>query len=143
MIPIGASVYLDANAFIYWVEGDAPLAGAMRSVFAAIAAAGAGIVTSELTVAECLYKPHRDGNMAVAASYEDFFRSGEDVALLPLNGEVALAAARQGGAWGLKLADAIHFVSALEHGCGVFVTADRRFRSAPGMQVLLIAPPSA
>ncbi|MGL5113769.1 MAG: type II toxin-antitoxin system VapC family toxin [Beijerinckiaceae bacterium] len=137
-IPTGAAVYLDANVFIYWVEGAEPMFGAARKAFDLIIAASAKMMTSDLAVAECLYQPCRNNNAALVASFEEFLLSNEQVELLPLNGQVALNAARNGGAWGLKLLDAIHYATALEHGCAVFVTADRRFRSSPDMKVMVI-----
>ena len=56
--------------------------------------------------------------------------------VLPLDGGLARRAALAGGALGLKLIDAIHYVSAREAGCRHFLTGDGRFKSTPSMTVV-------
>jgi predicted nucleic acid-binding protein len=58
----GASVYLDANVFIYFLEGFAPASDFLGRLFAEIDAGRIRGVTSELTLAELLVKPIRDAN---------------------------------------------------------------------------------
>jgi len=131
----GATIYVDANILIYFIDAEGDFAERAADFFRRSHEAGARLVTSELTMAECLYKPHRDGDGARVALYETAFKSGF-IALYPLSGDLAVRAAEVGGSLGLKLVDAIHYLSALEAGCDVFVTADRRFRSCEQMEVI-------
>ena len=134
----GSAVYIDANVFIYFVERTPDFFDKARALFTALAEGEARVLTSELTVAECLFHPARNGNIRLVSVYERFFDPEGDVRLIPLTGAVAKQAAQAGGSWGLKLLDAIHYVSALESGCTAFVTADSRFRSGPALKVVRV-----
>jgi predicted nucleic acid-binding protein len=136
-IAVGSLVYVDTNVFIYFLEGDRDAGARAEALFAHADRVGAVLLTSELTAAECLYKPHKDGNLRLASLYGDLFDSGE-VQIIPLTGDLARRAAGDAGALGLRLIDSIHYLSALEAGCDVFVSADARFRSGPYMRVLRI-----
>eukprot|EP01035_Chromulina_nebulosa_P019050 gene19050-biopygen14352 len=133
-----SSVYIDTNIFIYWVEAVEPFFGDTKALFKRIGEVSCRVVTSEITLAECLYKPARDGDDALVALYERLFEQSGDIDLAALNGDVTKKAAKNGGILGLKLIDAVHYVTALENGCDYFVTSDDRFRSGPAMQVLRI-----
>jgi predicted nucleic acid-binding protein len=127
-------VYIDTNIWVYYIEANPAFVEAVRRVLLAVEAAGAHLVTNEITLAECLYKPAKDGNHAALDAYDRLFGSGE-IEITPLDGTLARSAALHGGQLGLKLIDAIHYIGALEAGCDVFVTADARFRSGPAMRV--------
>jgi predicted nucleic acid-binding protein len=137
-IPAGATVYIDTNIFIYFIEATPGFFAKVRNLFLHIRDAGARIVTSEMTVAECVYKPARDGNQKHLRIYEALLEKSGDVGLIPLTGAVTKRAALIVGKLGLKLIDAIHYLSALEAGCTVFVTSDAAFKSGPNMQVVLV-----
>ncbi len=137
-IAAGEAVYVDTNVFIYFIEATPVLFERAASAFTRLAQTGARLLTSELTVAECLYQPARDGNGKLVKVYEDLFETPGDVTLLPLTGELARRAAMAGGGIGLKLADAIHYLSAVEAGCSVFLTGDGQFRSGPHMRVVKV-----
>jgi predicted nucleic acid-binding protein len=137
-IAAGAAVYVDTNIFIYFIEATPGLYERAAAAFTQLAEKTARVVTSELTVAECLYLPARDANRELIAVYDRLFDTTGDVTLLSLTGILARRAAINGGAMGLKLMDAIHYQSALEAGCSHFLTADSRFKSGPSLRVKLI-----
>ena len=131
----GARVYVDANIFIYLVEAAPRFADMVRAVFLALEAAEARVMTSGLAVAECLYLPAKCDNARAVEAYERLFSSGE-AEILALDGGLAKRAAMLGGKLGLKLFDAIHYISALQSGCGFFITNDLKFKSGPKMRVI-------
>jgi predicted nucleic acid-binding protein len=133
-----SSVYIDTNIFVYWVEAVEPFFQNVRELFEGIGEAGCRVVTSEITVAECIYKPARDGDDALIALYERLFEQSGDIDLAALDGAIVKKAAKNGGILGLKLIDAVHYLTALENGCDLFVTSDERFKSGPAMRVLRI-----
>jgi predicted nucleic acid-binding protein len=135
----GSVVYLDSNIFIYFIETTPGFHPQTKDLFAHIAKVGAIVLTSELTLAECIYQPSRDKDQELIFLYENLLEMSGDVELLELGGTLVKRAALNGGALGLKLLDAIHFVSALESGCDFFVTADAAFKSGPAMKVLRLA----
>lgn len=132
------AVYVDANIFIYLVEDTPGKAERVMRALEKIAKQGGSVVTSELTVAECCYKPAREKNAPLLAAYEHLFERSGDVRLVPLTGAAARTAALLGAGLGLKLFDAIHYVSALEARCAALLTGDSRFKSGPGLTVVRI-----
>lgn len=132
------AVYVDTNIFVYLTEDTPGKAESVARAFETASKQGSLIFTSELTVAECCYKPARDRNALLLSVYEHLFEKSGDVRLVPLTGAVAKNAALIGAGLGLKLLDAIHYVSAIEARCEALLTADSRFKSAPGLSVVLI-----
>lgn len=132
------TVYVDANIFIYLIEDAPGKADLVARAFEKIANQGGSVVTSELTVAECCYKPAREKNAPLLSAYERLFERSGDVRLVPLTGATAKTAALLGAGLGLKLFDAIHYVSALEARCAVLLTSDNRFKSGSGLTVVRI-----
>jgi predicted nucleic acid-binding protein len=132
----GSAVYIDSNIFIYFIEKTDGHFEKAYELLLALAERNALIFTSELTVAECLYSPARDGNDQLVSVYEMFFGPLGDIRLIPLNSGIIHRAARHGGKFGLKLIDAMHYVSAIESGCVALITADRRFKSSNGLAVI-------
>jgi predicted nucleic acid-binding protein len=132
-----SSIYIDANILIYYIESNPQFVQKVRDLFAHIKLVGAKPVTNEITIAECIYKPSKEGEMKAIDSYERLFESGV-LAITQLDGGLAKRAAMNGGRLGLKLIDAIHYVSALEFGCDLFVTSDGHFKSGPKMAVIRI-----
>ncbi len=135
--PKGSRLYVDTNIWIYYIEANASFVQKVHDLFVSVEATASTLVTNEITVAECLYKPFTDDNLAAVQAYDRLFGSGE-IALVPLDGPLARQAALHGGKLGLKLIDAIHYVSALTSGCDHFITSDVRFRSCPILRVMTI-----
>jgi predicted nucleic acid-binding protein len=131
-------IYVDTNVFIYFIEATPPFFEAGKKLIDRVAETGARIFTSELTLAECVYKPSKDGDAALVRIYEEFFETGGSIRQLPIDGALVKRAGLRGGALKLKLVDAIHFLSATEAKCDVFATADSQFRSSDAMRVLRI-----
>jgi predicted nucleic acid-binding protein len=131
-------IYIDSNIFIYFIEATPQFFEKSKAIFEKIASVGARILTSEITVAECLYKPSQEDNKNLIRIYENLFASKADITLITLNGATTKRAAQLGGKLGLKLINAIHYISALEAGCTTFLTSDTRFKSGPQMQVMNI-----
>lgn len=131
-------VYIDTNIFVYFVEAAPDFFQKAKELFEHAAAVGARLVTSEITLAECIYRPSQENDAALVSVYEMLFEQSGEVALVPLDGAIAKRAAAAGGGLGLKLIDAVHYMSALEAGCDFFVTSDAAFRSGPKMAVLRI-----
>ncbi len=131
-------VYIDTNIFVYFVEASPIFFEEVKKIFEHIDAVGSRIVTSEITLAECIYKPSQDRDLPLVGIYEMLFEKSGDIGSIALNGAVAKRASLLGGGLGLKLIDAIHYLSALEAGCDFFVTSDSAFKSGPEMSVMRV-----
>jgi predicted nucleic acid-binding protein len=135
-LAFGSKIYVDSNMFIYLFEKLEGFTERVVLRFSEVEKHGGRLLTSELTVAECCYKPAGDDNALLLSAYEEFFEQSGEVELISLSGSVAKRAALVGASVGLKLLDAIHYVSALDSGCTHFLTGDKAFKSSAGLRVV-------
>ncbi len=118
-------VCLDANLVIYLVEANPVWTPKATARLALLRAAGDAIAVSDAARLECLVKPFTIGNAADIASYQSFFVSPQ-VTMLPVTAAVWERAARIGATVNLKPLDTVHLATAIEHGCGLFLTNDAK-----------------
>ena len=130
-----ARVAVDSNVFIYLFEGSGSQADRAAEVADAIGEGTVAGCLATLGLAEILTGPARSGAAQLAERYVEELTSFENLALVPLDVNVARDAAAIRGASQLSLADAIHLASARRFGATVFVTNDRRIRPIDGMTV--------
>ena len=136
----GPTVYLDANVLIYAVENVPIFGDKLRAVFQQIDAGTLQGTTSELSLAETLVRPLRDGDRRTASEYEQLLAAGGRLIVIPVSRVVLVEAAGLRAAQpSLKLPDAIHAATALLHGCTTFLTNDARFETIPQLPVLLLS----
>lgn len=121
-------VYIDTNIWIYYIEAHPIFYEKIDGIFEKADLAGATLVTSEIAVTECLVRPSRQGEAKTIQLYDAFFEES-GVEFVKLDGGLARRAALATGALGLKLIDAIHYVSAREAGCNFILTRDGKFKS--------------
>ena len=137
----GRRLYVDSNLFVYALEDMAPWDEAAKAVFDLIDDGGAFGVTSELTLSECLTKPFRDGNDAIAGVYLEAIGDSGALAVAPVSREVLVEAARLRATHPhLKTPDAVHVATAVLTGCEILITNDRRLRiDGAAVEVLLLS----
>jgi predicted nucleic acid-binding protein len=130
-------VYFDANVFITIVEKVSeatykPIAEALASLLEATEKGRIRVFTSELTLAEVRVAPIRRGDMGLLAAYDRMLTNEGLLTLVPVAKPVLLTASQvRATRTSLRLPDAIHAASAIEVGCRVFVSDDRRLRPPP------------
>lgn len=118
-------VYLDSNCVIYFVERTPSWWPKVVARIARLRAASDQLVVGDLTQAECLVGPFKSQDTTLEASYRAFF-SDPEIAVLPMTSAVCERAARLRATYPFKLPDALHLATAIEHGCGLFLSADAR-----------------
>ena len=138
----GARIYLDANVFIYAIEGEPSLAEPLQSLFlAASKTPGIKLVTSELSLAEVLCKNGQSD--ATARLYLDLMISSKVVSLQGVTRQVLLESARlRQEIAPFKLADAIHAASAVQAECALFMSMDGRLTKLPSRMQKIVADQS-
>ena len=139
-----SSIYLDANVFIYFVEGESVVATAMRDLFACLVKYTTLAVTSELTLAEVLAPLRRKTALSLPLKrrlYLDLIMESGFVQLEPVSRNILIETASLRLSSACKLADAIHLVTATRTQCEFFMSGDSDTRRVPkGMTWL---PPTA
>jgi len=127
-------VDLDSVICIYAVEGSPSFQAGARARLAVMRAAGDQPAISDLTRLECRVKPIRLGAAAALADMEAFL-SASDVVRVPMPTAVYERACRIRAVHNFKLADSLHLAAAIEGGCKVFLTNDRRLSGFPDILV--------
>ncbi len=129
-------LYLDANIIIYFIEGCGVEHERTRAIIAAAVAQNIRLVSSELSIAECLHGPLRQGQEDVAALFRSFFLDGDVIELVPAIPEVLEIAARIGSRHKFRLADSIHVASAMMANCDAFITNDKKLKCSPELDII-------
>jgi len=127
-------VYLDSVICVYAVEGAPSFQARARTRLADLKPAGDQPAISDLTWLECRVKPIRLGDAAALADMEAFLNAS-DVVRVSMPTTVFERACRIRALHGYKLADALHLASAVESGCGLFLTNDHRLSNFPDITV--------
>jgi predicted nucleic acid-binding protein len=99
-------IYADSNTLIYLVEGSPEFLPFAEKLFRYAGEQGIALVTSEITIAECLHGAHRQGSEALAEEYREVFRDLDVFRLVPIVREILERAAKIGAEQKLKLIDA-------------------------------------
>lgn len=132
--------YLDANVFIYTVEGYPDYAPILKQISDQMETGQIQGVTSELTLAEVLVKPIADGDDELVQTYLDTVDNSGGLLVVPVSRALLIRAAGvRAGNSSLRLADAIHVATAQAAECRTVVTNDKRWKSVPGIHVLLLS----
>jgi predicted nucleic acid-binding protein len=136
-------IYLDTNVFIAAYETRGARSDHAWWILSAIEAMEFRAVTSELTLAEVLVRPFRDGDDDLASHYREIFTSEAEFDVLAVERKVLIEAAMlRSVTQSLKLPDAIHVATARLAGCHFMVSDDRRLPIAPGVSVVQLGPHS-
>ena len=135
-------IYIDANPFIYLIDGEEEAAGRVRPFFALLTERPGLATTSELTLAEVLAKARPDARR----SYLSLIIWSRFFLLQPVTRDILIDTADyrrvsrrtqpDGRTTTAKLPDAIHVVTAARSRCRMFLSADDGLTVPVGMAIL-------
>jgi predicted nucleic acid-binding protein len=136
-------IYIDANPFIYVIEGGDTIAAPIKALFASLRERPGLAVTSELTLAEVLPKAplpkHRRSyfNLMIWSGIIDLRPVSRAILIETADYRKAAATKRADGSDTMpKLPDAIHVVTAIRSGCKNFLSSDARIKLPLGMKLI-------
>ena len=136
---LGQRIYIDTNIVIYAVEGLAHYAAQVQPLLDAMDAAEVFVVTSEFTLAEALVGPLKTQNLSIQQIYRSFLTSSAILEVVPVSRAILEDSAQLRATTKLKLPDAIHLATALQHQCDSFLTNDVVFKSLNLAQVKMLS----
>jgi predicted nucleic acid-binding protein len=125
-----AFVYIDANPFIYFIDGEEAVANRLKPFFELLREKPGLAMTSELTLAEVLAKARPDArrNYFNLIVWSNLFK------LQPVTRDILINTADyrrvnekprpDGTRATVRLPDAIHVVTAIQSRCSAFLSAD-------------------
>ena len=130
-------VYLDSCVLIHFFDEPSPVRWLVTEKLAELVSQGHRIAVSDLVELECKIRPIREDLFPLIATMDGFFKQ-PDVAKFPLSTFVFRRATEIRARDNLKLADALHLATAIEHGCELFMTNDVRLKRVHGIPVEII-----
>ncbi len=131
------NIDLDANIIISLVENHpvwAPRALAKVRQFTAV---GDQITTGDVSRLECLVGPYLLSDSTILADYQAFFQA-PGMRMLPVTAAVCERAALLRATFKIKPLDALPLATAIEHGCGRFLTNDAPLRKCTQIHVEIL-----
>jgi predicted nucleic acid-binding protein len=134
----GDRVYLDANVFIYAVEGFERYAALCTAILQSIEDMKIHAVTSELSLAEVLVRPLKLQNAGVVESYKNLIQSQFDLKVVPVSREILVTAATIRATSGCRMPDAIHIATAQDMKSEFFFTADKAIKVSAPLRVVTL-----
>ncbi len=130
-------IYLDANIVIYLVENHPTWEPKAAARLGAFRARGDLIATGDASRLECLVGPNILGDSHSLATYDAFF-TAPDVTVLPVTAATFERAAFLRAASKVGALDALHLATALDHGCGLFLTNDAQLQKCIQINVEIL-----
>jgi len=134
----GKNVYIDANIFIYAIEGNEEYKEKISALFSRIIETKSMIITSELTLTECLVKPYSENDNVSVSNYEAYIKNSDFLMLKPLPLKLLKKSAQLRGIYKNKLPDSIHLATALSENCNVFITNDVKIKVPNNIELLAL-----
>ncbi|MCC6144490.1 MAG: type II toxin-antitoxin system VapC family toxin [Candidatus Hydrogenedentes bacterium] len=131
-VPVDGKLYLDTNLLIAWMEEIPPYGEPLAEL---IESQSHTVVSSELSVAECLVQPFKQKNTVAANAYLELL-DREVITFYHVSRTILIQSAEKRSQYSLKLPDAIHIATAIFHDCAAFLTCDRDFRKVSDIPVL-------
>ena len=130
--------YFDTNVFIYLFEEHPQYQTSVIQIIERLESIDCQIITSELTLAECLIKPCADNDIFSQERYIEALQTSDFLTVVPVSKDVLIEASHLRASYRNKLPDAIHLATALTQGCDLFVGNDKGITTPEGLELFLL-----
>ena len=131
-------LFLDTAPVIYYVEQHPRYIAWMDEVFQLADANALQIVTSPITLAECLVMPLRQDDTTIVQLFTDLIVNGPSTHFHSIDQQIGAMAATLRAQHNLSLPDAIQAAVALDAGCDAFLTNDPGLRRVGELSVIVL-----
>jgi predicted nucleic acid-binding protein len=133
------SVLLDTAPAIYLLEKHPAFYPVVEEFFRVRAEKGVVVVTTPITLAECLIHPFRQGRNDLVSAFRNLITGGTGTWFQPIGDETGQTAARVRAKYGLVLGDAIQVAIALQMNCQAILTNDAAIARVTEIRTLLVS----
>ena len=134
----GGKIYFDSNIFIYALEDSKEYRSRITALFSRVQQTGSLVVTSELTLAECLVKPFENAEGLSIRHYQNYIKTTDFLKVKSVTRTILKEAARNKAIYRNKLPDSIHLATALESDCVIFITNDANIKIPDNITKLVL-----
>jgi predicted nucleic acid-binding protein len=137
-LPPAGRIYIDSSIVIYTVETHALYWPSLENLWEKARSHTYSLISSELTILECLVGPMKKGDQLMVQAYSQIFNS-TDLDIVPIGRQIILHAAKlRAEIAALRTPDALHAATAKMLGCDVFLTNDNGFKRISGLDVIVL-----
>lgn len=133
-----SKLFLDTAPVIYFVERNPQYLPYVRVVFQQIRDSSITAVISPVTLAECLVRPYRLGQIELQQEFIDLMTGIEGIEFVEIDQPLAIEAAQIRAKYNLQLPDAFQIAVALAADCEAFLTNDVIFRRVTELQIFVL-----
>lgn len=130
--------FLDSAPVIYFVEENPQYIAVVNEIFDFIDDGELQIVTSPITLAECLVFPISSANTRLIQSFQDLILNGFNTNFVSIDESIAHLAAKMRASYNLHLPDALQVAVAITSGCDVFLTNDKVLAKVSEISVIVL-----
>lgn len=136
---IGSKKYfIDTAPYIYYLDKNKLLYDKAKAFFKETYEADAELVTSAVTVEEYLVYPYKNDDKEAIDRFFEFIGDTE-TSVIHINEDIAARAARIRAKYtSFKAMDSLQLAVAVEEGCDVFLTNDKRLKKFEGVEVITV-----
>ena len=131
-------LFLDTAPVIYFVEDNPAYRGRVQPVFEMLDGGNLAVVTSPVTLLECLVHPYRLRQWETVAQFRELIVSSDNVTFVLTDQLIAEHASQLRAQHNLTLPDAIQAATALSLSCDAFLTNDPIFKRVPELNALVL-----
>ncbi len=131
-------LFLDTAPAIYFLERHPVYFSRMEALFRIRREKRIIVVTSPITLAECLIHPMKRGMTDLAESYRRLIQEGAGTELHDIGAEAAEYGARARALLSICLTDALQVGVAISAECQAFLTNDRQMSKIEDIPILLL-----
>ena len=131
-------IFLDTAPVIYFIEQNPTYFAIVDAIFALTDSRKIQIVTSPITLAECLILPIRQNDQSQQQLFFDLLTSPDTAEFISTNPKIAHQAAFLRVKYNLKLPDALQISTAIVSHCHVFLTNDTALKRVSELPILVL-----
>jgi len=131
-------VFVDTNPFIYFIEKNECFYEKVKAFFRFARTNKILLVSSDITIAEYCVYPYRENNTALLEAFDRLLRLSQ-TEIVSTNEAIAKRAARLRAKYqSLRQMDALQLATAIETGCDMFYTNDRKLKQIDEINVITV-----
>jgi predicted nucleic acid-binding protein len=131
-------IFIDTAPFIYLVEGHPVLANRVRTFILNAVSNDSDFMTSVITIMEYGVMPTKKGKEALIHEFDRFIQSLNIPVEIIDRGTAEFAYKLRAKYGFLRGMDALQLSVAIETGCGIFMTNDKKLKNITEIQVLIV-----
>ena len=132
-------LFLDSAPVIYYIDMNPAYFAVIDGVFDWIESNSIRVVTSPVTLAECLVLPIRQNNRPQQQLFIDIITAQDTADFVEITSAIARSAAEIRARYNLQLPDAFQIATALETSCEAFLTNDAQLKRVTELKVLVVS----